>query len=101
MSSYNGGSGGGSNSRRTLALAADGTFSYQSSSSVSIYVDGANGSSSGQKSDSGQWRLYEDAGRVILETKSLKGEVSTGVLSMDGTKTLLNNVRWFVVGMNE
>jgi len=101
MSSYNSGSSGGSNSRKTLALAADGTFTYQSSSSVSIYVDGANGGSSGQKSDAGTWRIYEQGGRVILETKNSKGEIGTGVLSADGTKTLLNNVRWFVVGMNE
>jgi hypothetical protein len=100
MSSYNSGSSGGSNSRRTLALAADGSFTYHSSSSVSIYVDRANGNSSGQKSDAGQWRLYEQAGKVILETKSSNGEVSTGVLTMDGSTTLLNNVRWFVVDIN-
>ncbi|MEP6535389.1 MAG: hypothetical protein ABJF23_08745 [Bryobacteraceae bacterium] len=101
MSSYSSGSSGGSSSSRAIALAADGTYTYRSSSSVSIYVDGANGGSNGQKSDAGTWRLYEQAGNVILEMKSSKGETSTGVLTSNGTKTLLNNVRWFVVGMNE
>ena len=102
FSSYSsGGSGGGMNSQKTLRLFANGSFSYNSSSSVSIYVPGANASSADRGADQGHWQIVEHAGQPILELVSRNGGVDRFTLSSEDTKTFLNGRRWFVVGINE
>ena len=96
-----GGGSGGYNSEKKLYLAANGTYAFRSSSSVSIYVPGATGSSSGQQGDDGRWRVVEDRGQAILELISQKGGSERIALSSNGTQTFLNNHRWYVVGINE
>ncbi len=102
MSSYSssGGSGGYS-SEKKIYLAADGRYAFRSSSSVSVYVPGANGGSSGQSQDEGRWRVIEPTGQPVLELTSQKGVVERIALSMNGSQTFLNGRRWFVVGINE
>ncbi len=96
-----GGGSGGMSSERKLYLAADGSYAFRSSSSVSIYVPGASGGSSGQNADQGRWRVVDQGGEAILELASAKGANERITLSMNGTQTFLNGRRWFVVGINE
>ena len=97
FSSYSSSPGsGGMSNQKTLLLAADGTYQFRRSGSVSIYVDGANGSSASQAGDQGRWRIYEQAGKVTLELVSPKSGTENIVLTSDGTKTLLNGQRWLV-----
>jgi hypothetical protein len=96
-----GGGSGGYNSEKKLYLAANGTYAFRSSSSVSIYVPGATGSSAGQHADEGRWRIVEERGQPVLELISGKGDSERIVLSANGTQTFLNGRRWYVVGINE
>lgn len=96
FSSYSSGSSGGYSSERTLYIASDGSYAFRTSSSVSIYVPGANGTSAGRNGQDGRWRIYEQAGTPILELRSNQGGVETIQLSTDGSKTFLNGKRWFV-----
>jgi hypothetical protein len=100
---YSSGSSGGYNSERKLYLARDGSYAFRSSSSVSVYVSGANGGSAGQNSDEGQWRVIEHAGnKPVLELNSKKsGQREVIELSSNGSATFLNGRRWYVVGINE
>ena len=95
------GNSGGSNSQKSLYLAANGTYAFRSASSVSMNVPSASGSSSGQSADEGKWRVTEQSGQAILELASSKGAVERIALSVNGTQTSLNGKRWFVVGINE
>lgn len=99
---YNSGGGaGGYNGRKTLILAADGTYSYQSSMAIAVYTDGNSGTSTSRQSHSGNWRVYEQGGRVLLELRSTAGDVTASNLAYEGGKTFLDGERWFVVGINE
>lgn len=102
MSSYNsGGGGGGYSSEKKLYLAADGSYAFRSSSSVSVYVPGATGGSAGRDAQEGRWRVVEQTGQALLELTASNGTKQMIQLSADGTKTFLNGKRWFVVGINE
>jgi hypothetical protein len=96
-----GGNSGGSNSQKALYLAANGRYAFRSASSVSISIPGASASSAGQTTDEGKWRVVEQQGQELLELTSAKGATERIVLSTNGTQTLLNGRRWFVVGINE
>jgi len=96
FSSYSSGSSGGYSSQRTLYLATDGSYAFRTSSSVSIYVPGATGGSSGRNGSDGQWRIFEQAGKPILELQSAQTGKEVIVLSTDGSKTFLNGHRWLV-----
>jgi hypothetical protein len=99
---YNsGGGGGGMSSEKYLFLASDGSYAFRSSSSVSIYVPGANGSSAGRNADGGRWRVVEGSGHALLELNSRNGETERIQLSAKGSETYLNGRRWYVVGINE
>lgn len=99
---YNSGGGaGGYNGRKTLVLGADGTYSYQSAMAISVYTAGSSGTSTSRDNHSGRWRIYEQADRVLLETRNSNGDVIVRVLSYEGGKTFLDGERWFVVGINE
>jgi hypothetical protein len=83
-------------SQRTLALGADGSYSFRKSSSVAIYVPGATGTSAGQNGQDGRWRIYEDNGRAMLELVSTTAGREVIVLTSEGSKTFLNGRRWLV-----
>jgi hypothetical protein len=87
---------GGYNSQKTLLLGVNGAYEFRRSGSVSVYVDGANGSSASQNGDQGRWRIYEQGGKVYLELVSAKSGTETIALTADGSKTLLNGNRWLV-----
>ena len=102
FSSYNSGYGsGGYSSEKKLYLASDGSYAFRSSSSVSVYVPGASGSSAGRNGQDGRWRVVDQGGQPLLELIAKDGTTELIRLSMDGTKTFLNGNRWFVVGINE
>jgi len=97
FSNYNSGyGGGGMNSQKTLLLSANGTFDFRHSSATSIYVSGANGGSTSQGGSQGHWRIYEQAGKVMLELTPSNGPVENIVLTSNAGKTLLNGNRWLV-----
>jgi len=96
FSTYSSGLSGGMSSQRTLALGADGSYSFRKSSSVSIYVPGATGTSAGQNGQDGRWRIYEDNGRAMLELVSPTAGREVIVLTSEGSKTFLNGRRWLV-----
>lgn len=72
-----------------------------SASSVSVYVSGATGSSAGSGGAAGHWRVYEEAGKALLELSGSDGSREAIQLTAEGTKTFLNGRRWFVAGSNE
>jgi hypothetical protein len=96
LSSYSSGSGGGYSSEWHLYLAANGTFSYSSQSSVSVYVPGATGGSNGQNSSSGRWRIYTTGNQAILELQYTDGRVQRRSLSYTNNKTFFDRTRVFV-----
>ena len=97
LSGYgSGGGSGGMTSRSDLILLADGRFTYASSSSVSISVDGMGGSSAGRNASEGRWRIVSRGGSPVLELVHSGGNRDQIALSRDGTKTLLDGGRWFV-----
>jgi hypothetical protein len=96
FSSYSSGSSGGYNSQRTLTLSADGSYTFRTASSVSIYVPGANGTSAGRNGANGQWRIYEQNGQAMLELQSTQSGRELIVLTTDGSKTFLNGHRWLL-----
>jgi len=97
LSGYNsGGGGGGMTSRADLILRADGRFTYASSSSVSINVDGLGQSSSGRDAAEGRWRIVSRGGSAVLELVSSAGNRQDVALSRDGTQTFLGGERAYV-----
>lgn len=97
LSSYNsGGGGGGMSSKTEIYLLTNGTFQARSESSVSVYVEGANGGSSGVKRAAGTWRIYAKNGQTILETKYENGQIESSLLEDRNGQTFVNGKRWFV-----
>jgi hypothetical protein len=102
FSGYNSGYGsGGYSSEKKLYLASDGSYAFRSSSSVSVYVPGATGTSAGRSGQDGRWRVIEQGGQALLELVATDGTKELIELSMDGSKTFLNGNRWFVAGIHE
>lgn len=58
---------GGYSNRATAFLCSDGRFHYESRSRVSVDVGGAFGSSGGNDSFSGSWRIVEHEGQALLQ----------------------------------
>ncbi len=96
LSSYNSGSSGGMSSKTEMYLQADGRFQGRSESSVSIYVEGANGSSGGVQKAAGTWRIYAKDGRAILEMKYENGQTESSILEDRNGQTFINGKRVFV-----
>ena len=84
---------------KDIYLCSDGAF--QSSSSFQGAADTGGGSSGyvGNNPDAqgGRWRITSQGGQSALELRSQDGSTVTFRLEMDGTKTLLNGKRYFVV----
>jgi hypothetical protein len=96
MSSYSSGSSGGYNSRYDLYLNRDGRFLHQGSSSVSIYVEGATGSSGGREESAGKWRIFARGRQPMLELIPENGKPTQYQLATQDGKTFLNGTRVFV-----
>ncbi len=96
MSGYSSGSSGGMSSKTEIYLLADGSFQARSESSVSIYVPGANGGSSGVQKAAGSWRIYVKDTQALLEMKYENGQIETNALQANGEQTFINGKRWFV-----
>ncbi len=96
LSSYNSGSSGGMSSKTEIYLQANGSFQGRSESSVSIYVEGANGSSGGVQKAAGTWRIYAKDGRAILETKYENGQTESSFLEDRNGQTFINGKRVFI-----
>jgi hypothetical protein len=99
FSSYSSGTSGGYSSQKTLALAADGSYSFRTSSSVSLYVPGATGGSAGRNGSNGRWRVYEQNGQATLELAPTQGSREVITLTTDGRSTFLNGHKWLVGSM--
>ena len=97
MSSYNSGGGsGGYSSKTEIYMNANNTFQARSESSVSVYVPGANGGSSGAKKAAGTWRVYVNGSQAMLEMKYENGQIETNALQANGEQTFINGKRWYV-----
>ena len=98
MSSYSSGNSGGFSSQKELRLFADGHFTYTSSSSVSVYVEGANGGSAGRKAGQGTWNILVrgNTATMIMIEDGQKVEIP---LQYRDSKTFLNGARFFVVNL--
>ena len=97
LSSYSSGGAGGYSSRTVVMLWPDGRFDGQSSSSVSVDVPGASGSSGGSGSTSGRWRIYATRdGLGVLELTYANGRQEQNALQDRNGQTFINGSRWFV-----
>jgi len=93
MSGYtSGGSSGGMSSRTDLKLYANGYFEYQSSSSVSMYVEGMTGSSADQQSEEGTWQVISSGGQVLLELTTQSARFQDA-LERSGNEIILGGTR--------
>ncbi len=95
LSSYSSG-GSSSLSERHWYLAPNGSFTFSSQSSSSIYVDGANGGSNGTNSGKGSWRIYSAGNQAYLELRFNDGRTVRYSLSLQNGKTFFNRDRIYV-----
>lgn len=95
LSSYGSGSGGYSSQRETF-VNSDGTYVFRGSSSVAIYVDGANGGSASRQAAEGRWRIFSRGGKPVLELSPNGAAVQQYELTSVQGKTYLNGTRTFV-----
>ena len=96
LSRVNGGSSGGATWRTDAYLCRDGRLFIDHESSVSIYVDGASGGSSGRESVSGRWRVVSqgDVAAVEIHADHVHGYMN---LAMDENgRTYANDNRVYV-----
>ncbi len=96
LESYSSGSAGGYSSRVEAILTADGRYSYRSSSSVSVNVEGASGSSGGRHGSEGRWRVVSRGGRAFLELTPDGGTPELLELVNREGKTYIGGRRYFV-----
>ena len=97
LSSYSSGSSGGYSSETVFHLCRDGSFSWYSGGSVSVYVDGGSGGTTSESRDSGQWSVEVSGDEAYLVLVSDNGETTRHSLYYDGEKTFMNGNRYFRV----
>jgi hypothetical protein len=97
LSSYSSGSSGGYSSTTVFHLCRDGSFSYYSGGSVSVYVEGATGGGTNESRDSGRWSVEVSGQEAFLVLDSDSGESVRLQLYYDGEKTFVNGARYFRV----
>lgn len=95
MSSYSGGSSGGSSAKSTIDLCANKNFTYSSSSSLSIDVGGAFGSSSGSDRGNGKWKVINRQQQPVLVLNFTDGRIWEYNLEFRDQKYYLNGTRYF------
>ena len=99
-SSSDAGGSGGYSERWDAYLCSDGRFQYRSRSRMNIDA-GAYGSSSGNNSFSGRWRVVEAQGQAVLQYQRDDGRVDWATLSLRGGSTYLDDMRVFVTNEND
>ena len=87
----------GMSSEKKHTLGADGSYSYWSSSMVSIDVPGASGGSFGNNTQKGRWKIVDNGGRAFLEVVYNSGQTRTFALTKDATNWYLNGEKAFAV----
>ena len=87
----------GISSEKKHTLGADGSYSYWSSSMVSIDVPGASASNIGKDAQKGRWRIIDNGGRASLEVVYNSGQTRTFSLTEDSTNWYLNGEKAFAV----
>jgi hypothetical protein len=97
LSSYSSGTSGGYTSESVLHLCRDGSYSYYSASSTSIYVDGATGSGIDEDASAGRWRIEMNGAQAILVLEADDGGASRHQIAFDGEKTFVDGERVFRV----
>jgi hypothetical protein len=95
LSSYTSGSSGGYSAQTVIHLCPAGRFSMESSSSVSVDVPGASGSSSGQDGGRGIWTVVAPAGNPVLELRFENGSAKQYALTTPQNTLHLNGTRYF------
>jgi hypothetical protein len=95
LSSYTSGSSGGYSAQTVIHLCPAGTFSMERSSSVSVDVPGASGSSSGQDGGRGIWTVVAQAGNPVLELHFENGSAQQYALTTPQNTLHLNGTRYF------
>jgi hypothetical protein len=73
---YSSGSSGGYTSEEELTLCSNGEYLYRKSSSMSVDVGGAYGSSAGRGGETGRWRVVTQGQVAGLELRATSGEVT-------------------------
>lgn len=87
----------GMSSDKRHMLAADGTYSFRSSSMVSVDVSGASALSTGKDNSTGRWRIRDSGGQVFLEVTYNNGNVSRMPITENGQNWFLNGEKAFAV----
>jgi len=96
ISTYASGGGGGTSAQTEIHICRDGSFSFSSSSMVSLDVPGASGLSSGGDTGEGSWRVVTQGGQPVLELRFRNGEVRTYNITYPNNTLHLNGVRYFM-----
>ncbi len=97
LSSYSSGHSGGYSSTAVWHLCRDGQFYYSSSSSVSVDVPGASGSSGDRQQREGVWGLEVKGMEALLVLTDREGTQTRHRIDFDGKQTLLDGQRVFRV----
>ena len=84
----------GGSSSQSLHLCSDGSYAYLSRSSVAADAGGGtSGYSGGDGAEHGQWNVETIGDRVLLNLRSVNGEVSQHALTVQGDKTYVDGER--------
>ena len=95
LSSYTSGMSGGYSAQTVIHLCPGGGFSMESSSSVSVDVPGASGSSAGRDGGNGIWSVTAPAGTPVLELRFEDGSVRQYTLTLQQNALFLNSTRYY------
>jgi hypothetical protein len=87
----------GMSSDKKHLLRADGTYSFTSSSMVSVDVPGASAGSFGKDDQTGRWRISESSGRPFLEVTYQSGRIRQFALTQDAKNWYLDGEKAFAV----
>lgn len=93
--------------KKVMILAADGTFTLAGNSLASISVGpyaeapAATASAIGRQGAEGRWRIVSRGNQAFLVLKASDGSQAEYELTLRGTATHLDGVRWFVTDPDE
>ena len=87
----------GMSSDKRHMLGSDGSYSYKSSSMVSVDAGGASGLSTGRDASTGRWRIRDISGQVYLEVRLNNGQVNRMRITQDNRNWYLNGEKAFAV----
>ncbi len=87
---------GGGSTKIVYALCSDSSFSYSGSDSMSFDIDAGFGSSHSRAGGAGTWSIRSQGGQPTIHFAFNDGNQRTFQLSRQGSKTFLDNTRYFV-----